>query len=783
MTKPPRTAETPSSFGLMLPSPVQLPALPPLPEGMPGADLLGAWPAYAVDAWQRSVLFLDVMRRRGNAFLEHAESESPHVLSFEFDVVMDGRSLKRPVNYWMARIHPPRGQAPDPQRRPFMVVDPRAGHGPGIGGFKADSEIGVAMKAGHPCYFVGFRPEPEPGQSIEDIVHALVAFVQAVAARHPEAEGLPCSIGNCQAGWALMMAAATAPHAFGPLIIAGSPISYWAGQEHVAPMRYLGGLLGGSWLAALSGDLGAGKFDGAHLVSNFEALNPANTFWSKQYNLWAKVDQEADRYLGFERWWGGHVMLNAGEMQFIVDQLFVGNRLATAELTLADGTPVDLRAIRSPIGVFCSKGDDITPPAQALSWISDLYASALQMQGHGQTIVYAVHESIGHLGIFVSASVAKKEHAEFASNMDLIDVLPPGLYEAVLRPKTGEPGEELVAGDHVLHFEPREVADLAVHGGTSPDDTRRFAAVRRLSEANLALYRRLVQPMIKAAVLPVQAEWLRQMHPARLSYTAFADRNPFMAWVGPLAEMIRADRRPVAEDNPGRQLERQVSSLVERALDGYRDARDAATEKLFQLTYDSALLQAVLGLDAEGTPPRRQPAISLEHRKLVEMAIADLHGRIGEGGLRAAAVRAMLHVGMADPQPDERSFALLRRIRESQGGEGLTLGAFKTLLRDQFFMLLIDEEAALAAIPAMLPAESALRAKALSFVRAVLSAKGSLTEEGERRMARVAALFGVNIDEPAQEPEAPPPPAPRRRSAKAAAADTTAEASPAPQEG
>ena len=50
-----------------------------------------------------------------------------------------------------------------------MIVDPRAGHGPGIGGFKADSEIGVALKAGHPCYFVGFLPDPVPGQTIEDI--------------------------------------------------------------------------------------------------------------------------------------------------------------------------------------------------------------------------------------------------------------------------------------------------------------------------------------------------------------------------------------------------------------------------------------------------------------------------------------------------------------------------------------------------------------------------------------------------------------------------------------
>ena len=131
-------------------------------------------------------------------------------------------------------------------------------------------------------------------------------------------------------------------------------------------MRYTGGLLGGSWLTALMGDLGNGKFDGAWLVSNFENLNPANTLWTKHYNLYSKIDTEAPRYLEFEQWWGGHVLLNAEEMQFIVDELFVGNKLATAEIVSSDGTRIDLRNIRSPIVVFCSKADNITPPQQAL---------------------------------------------------------------------------------------------------------------------------------------------------------------------------------------------------------------------------------------------------------------------------------------------------------------------------------------------------------------------------------------------------------------------------------
>ena len=145
---------------------------------------------------------------------------------------------------------------------------------------------------------------------------------------HPQADGKPCVIGNCQAGWAVMILAAIRPELFGPIIVAGAPLSYWAGVRGKNPMRYSGGLLGGSWLTAFTSDMGGGKFDGGWLVQNFENQNPANTLWSKQYNLYSKVDTEAPRYLGFERWWGGHVNLNAEEIQFIVDELFVGNNLA-----------------------------------------------------------------------------------------------------------------------------------------------------------------------------------------------------------------------------------------------------------------------------------------------------------------------------------------------------------------------------------------------------------------------------------------------------------------------
>ena len=347
---------------------------------------------YMTDGAQRFVLFLDALRQRGNNYREHAAQTAPHVLNFEVELLIDGRRLDRPVNYALVRVVPPEGISINPTFRPFVVVDPRAGHGPGIGGFKSESEIGVAFKAGHPCYFVGFLPEPMPGQTIEDIAHAEAIFLEKVIALHPDAEGKPCVIGNCQAGWAIMMLAAIRPELFGPIIIAGSPLSYWAGVRGQYPMRYSGGLLGGSWLTALTSDLGHGKFDGAWLVQNFESQNPANTLWTKSYNLYSKIDTEAPRYLEFERWWGGHVVLNAEEIQFIVDELFIGNKLSSGAIKTSDGMAIDLRNIRSPIVVFCSKGDNITPPQQALGWILELYDDVEQIRSFGQTIVYSIYE-------------------------------------------------------------------------------------------------------------------------------------------------------------------------------------------------------------------------------------------------------------------------------------------------------------------------------------------------------------------------------------------------------
>jgi hypothetical protein len=732
----------------------------------PGRDLVPTFgpfaPAleYLIDAAQRQVLFWDVMRQRGNQYREHLVEAVPHVLDYEVELVLDGRTFARPVNYGLVHIVPPKRVEIDPTRRPFVVVDPRAGHGPGIGGFKADSEIGVALKAGHPCYFVGFLPEPVAGQTIEDIARAEAQFLQKVIDLHPQAEGKPCVIGNCQAGWAIMMLASLRPELFGPIIVAGSPLSYWAGLRGQNPMRYSGGLLGGSWLTAFISDLGHGKFDGAWLVQNFESLNPSNTLWSKQYNLYSKIDTEAPRYLGFERWWGGHVNLNAEEIQFIVDELFVGNKLGAGRIQTSDGMTLDLRNIRSPIVVFCSKGDNITPPGQALGWIVDLYKDVDEIRSYGQTIVYTVHETVGHLGIFVSSGVARKEHGELSSNIDLIDTLPPGLYEAVFERKDEETtGGDLVSGDWVMRCEERTLENIRKLGCNEAADDRCFATAARISETNLTLYRAWAQPAVRAVASAPLAQWLQKLHPLRVQYELFSDANPLMASIGRMAQWVKEHRRPAAKDNPFIGLQQAMSEQIVVMLDNWRDARDTAAERTFFSVYGSSAVQAIAGIDGVAASSRREAGKNLLHYELLQARIAELKSKVGDGGQRAAVVRALLYAGMARGEVDERGFEMVRRIRRSHGD--MSLSEFKALVREQFLILLVDPEAALAAIPALMPPEAETRREALALLKQVLAARGQISGEVAERLARVARLLEIDVDRKSIPPPAALPLSPK----------------------
>lgn len=665
---------------------------------------------YMIDRAQRSVLFWDVMRTRGNTYLSHLKEGQPAILLFDYDEIVDGRTLEYPVNYSLVQIRerrreemPEKGstqgkeskQSVENRRhtlngktigndglpaRPIVVIDPRAGHGPGIGGSKLSSQIGIALDYGHPVYFISFSTDPEPGQTISHVHNAEVLFLEEVARRHPNGPKAAV-IGNCQAGWAAALIGADRPDVTGPMIFNGSPLSYWGGSEGTNPMRYKGGLNGGIWMTSLWSDLGNDKFDGANLVAGFEDLNPANTLWSKYYHLFSHIDTEKKRFLDFEKWWGGFFKMNAEEIHFIVNGLFIGNELENGHLRLDDGRVIDLKNSTDPILAFASEGDNITPPPQALNWIYKVYGTVEEIKRCEQVIIYMVHEKVGHLGIFVSSSVAKKEHHHILGSMGWLDYLGPGLYEMVIEDASGSAESE----GYDVRFEERRMEDiLELDDGL--EDEEPFVAVNGISRFNDAAYRSCVSPLIRACVSESSAEALRQLHPLRVQRYMASDENPFFWYVKWMAELVEPQRNIVGSDNPMVQLEEIASDSLKSGLDYFRVVRDLSQEMLFKTFYDTPWMKSVFGgIDKESDIEELmdEEKIKEDNEKKIK-----LRKEAGKGGYVEACVRVMSALAGADKIFNIRELQVAEDvIHESRRLGEISPQQYKKIAKEQAIIL------------------------------------------------------------------------------------------------
>ena len=135
--------------------------------------------------------------------------------------------------------------------------------------------------------------------------------------------------------------------------------------------------------------------------------------------------------------------------------------------------------------------------------------------------------------------------------MEMIDLMPPGLYEAVITEvdeDTANP--ELIHGRYLFRLESRTLDDIRALGGNDAADDLRFAAAARVSDINLGALPDFDRAGRRAMARNRHAEALRAMHPNRLRFAMFSDENPLMQPVKALAENVRASRQPVSPDNP-----------------------------------------------------------------------------------------------------------------------------------------------------------------------------------------------------------------------------------------
>lgn len=540
------------------------------------------WLSYAIDFGQRSILFFDTLRQRANDMMAHEQQGMPPPLHFKYELVLDGRTLEPKTNYALLKILEVDevcfADCYDPNKPPVIIVDPRAGHGPGIGGFKRDSEIGIALHRGHAVYFAMFYPHPIPHQTLSDVLATIKQFVKQVKTWHQGQS--PILYGNCQAGWMLALLASDCEGLVGPLVMNGSPISYWASsKEETNPMQLLGGLLGGVWLTRYLADLNDGMFDGAWLVQNFEFLNPTTAIWDKYRRLFDEIDTERERFLDFEHWWNGFYQFSEEEITETVASLFIGNKFERGEIPIHQDCVFDLKRIHNPIVIFASQGDEITPPYQALHWLKTIYPTTHDLKKAKQRIAYLVHPTVGHLGIFVSAKVVRLEHRAILEHYAAIETLSPGLYEMIIDNPTGDP--DCSKEQYKVRFEERDLAELCSIKAIEP-----FENVRKVSEANDYHYRVLCQSWIRAFSNPLLTLWLEKMHPMRLSRTIFSEKiSPTMRTVAWLVKAVEANRQSVTEENTFKKLGQLGSEMIRSSIEVIKNRRNEFMEQLFESLY------------------------------------------------------------------------------------------------------------------------------------------------------------------------------------------------------
>jgi len=426
-------------------------------------------------------------------------------------------------------------------------------------------------------------------------------------------------------------------------------------------MRYAGATMGGAWLAALTADMGADRFDGVHLVENFERLNPANSLWNKYYNLWANVDTESERFLEFERWWGGFFRMTGSEIEAIVENLFVGNRLARGAMMAGDRA-INLRNITSPIVVFASWGDNITPPPQALNWIIDTWGDERAIAAAGRTIIYVLHESVGHLGIFVGGEIARKEHDQLVTSLDVIENLPPGLYEMKLEAKADlgdQRWEQLEPGEYTVHYEYRTMDDIRALNPEGRDEEALFSTISKVSELNTSIYKAWFRPWVRMLATRPVAEALGQLHPLRMQRQLLSDATPMASVIREKAKQARTGRTLVSDDHPLKRMERKLSAQITDNLNQFRDQRDARAVSFTRQLYGPQGLGAWFKPDE----PDADIAYARAQRDL-ESIREDVLQHITEGGFAEAVCRIVLAGMISIGSFERRSLRLARLLAQ-----------------------------------------------------------------------------------------------------------------------
>lgn len=354
-----------------------------------------------------------------------------------------------------------------------------------------------------------------------------------------------------------------------------------------------------------------------------------------------------------------------------------------------------------------------------------------QIKLRGQRILYTLHSAIGHLGIFVSAKIAQKEHKEIGSTLKSIEALAPGLYELVITEKTSNGASP----QYSVSFEERTIADLVALYDDDREDEQQFKSVARLSELATDLYDLSLRPFVQAMSTPEAATMLFESHPLRQRRYILSDKNPGLWGVPALAAKVRENRRPAAEDNPFIQLERFNAALIEQSFNLFRDVRDAWYELIFHGIYSLPMMHRV----TEHESLRR--GIDRDEDVRHKPEILEVLSRIEQGQFPEAVIRMLMAQARGSVRRSrlERSNAILRS-REPFASLASEVRA--RIIYEQSLIVDLEPEQALATLPKLLP-DPAERGSALALLEEIAGPIEEMNEPTLMMLEELRAILGV----------------------------------------
>ena len=222
-----------------------------------------------------------------------------------------------------------------------------------------------------------------------------------------------------------------------------------------------------------------------------------------------------------------------------------------------------------------------------------------------------------------------------------------------------------------------------------------------------------------------------------------------MVGVKLMAEWTRTNRQPLADEHPLRALERDAAVRIAGKLDGYRDTRDAMAERTFKALYASPWLAAAVGLNAEPVAPGPSKHDQAPRDEFKRLKIESIEPAFENGSALDGWVRIMIHLQWDEKRIDERPFHFVRRmLAENSHPEKMTLAQLKQVLKQQAFLMLLDADRAVRALPGLLRNKEQRR-EAIAAARKVLGTRGPLSDAQKARFAELEELLAIT-DKPAR---------------------------------